>query len=128
MFMMKIKDLIGCKYATHGRTLEEGLDCYGVAIIAEKILLDKTLPDAIYSKADQRDIILRDMEASIPNTKLDRPEKGAIVEITVFGQPSHVGVCLGDGTFIHALERIGVVIEPLSRYSKRIKGYYRVDN
>jgi cell wall-associated NlpC family hydrolase len=125
--MMTIAELVGTPYKTHGRDLS-GLDCYGAAILAEKILVGKTLPDAIYSESDRRDMILRDMETSIPNIKLNRPEKGAIVEITVFGQPSHVGVCLGDGSFIHAMKKTGVVIEPLARYSKRIKGYYRAGN
>jgi hypothetical protein len=71
---------------------------------------------------------LQALESGIPNTKIETPEEGAVVEILIFGQPSHVGVCLGNGTFIHALEKHGVVIEPLYKYRKRIKGFYRVDN
>jgi hypothetical protein len=68
------------------------------------------------------------MEASIPNTKLERPEKNCIIEFNVFGQPSHIGVYLGDGEFIHASEQFGVAIEKLRRWKHRIKGYYRVNN
>jgi hypothetical protein len=71
---------------------------------------------------------MQTLEEGIPNTKLDKPEEGAVVEILVLGQPSHAGVCLGDGTFIHALKKIGVVIEPLYRYRHKIKGFYRVNN
>jgi hypothetical protein len=124
---MEIRDLVGVPYARRGRDLR-GLDCYGCAILAEKILAGKELIDVFYENptAEQKAGIMRTVEEGVPHVRLDKPEKGAVVEIFVLGQPSHVGVCLGDGTFIHAMEKIGAVIEPLRRYRRRIKGYYRV--
>jgi cell wall-associated NlpC family hydrolase len=124
--MMEIKDLIGAPYAEHGRSLQ-GLDCYGCAILAEKILTGKELPDVFYENptVEQKAEVMKIVEEGVPHTLLDKPEKGAVVEIFVLGRPSHVGVCLGGGMFIHAMKKTGVVIEPLRRYGRRIKGYYR---
>jgi cell wall-associated NlpC family hydrolase len=128
--IMEIRNLVGSKYLDHGRDPAEGLDCYGLAMHAVRILSGKTLPDVFYPDTgiETNKSILQSLEASIPNTETGKPEKGAIVELLVMGQPSHVGVCLGDGTFIHALKKTGVVIEPLARYRNRIKGYYRVND
>jgi len=122
-----IKDLIGIPYKAHGRD-RLGMDCYGLVI---EVLRRKglTLLDVFYpDTSDETNIeILKILKEGISNTKVDNPEEGDVVEILVHSQPSHVGVCLGDGTFIYALRKVGVVIEPLSRYRHRIKGYYRVN-
>jgi len=125
---MTVKDLVGIPYKPHGRD-RDGMDCYGVVIEVLR-RMGVTVPDVFYQDTamETNKTIMRTLENVIPNTKLDKPEEGAVVEILVFGQPSHTGVCLGDGTFIHALKKIGVVIEPLSRYRNKIKGYYRVNN
>jgi probable lipoprotein NlpC len=126
--MIYVKDLIGIPYKDHGRDIS-GMDCYGVVI---EVLRRKgiSVPDVFYpdTKNETNKKILEVLEKGIPNTELHKPEEGAVVEILVMGQPSHVGVCLGDGTFIHSLKKIGVVIEPLYRYRHKIKGFYRVSN
>jgi len=126
--MIIVKDLVGIPYKAHGRD-PAGMDCYGIAIeVLHRI--GKNLPDVFYPDTDieSNENILKILKEAIPSALIEKPEEGAIVEILVMGQPSHIGVCLGDGTFIHALKKIGVVIEPLSRYKHRIKGYYRVSN
>ena len=126
--MIAVKDLVGVPYKEHGRDCG-GMDCYG---LVKEVLrrTGKNMPDVFYkdAKTETNKFILENLENAVPNTKLDKPEEGAVAEILVMGLPSHVGVCLGDGTFIHALKRIGVVIEPLSRYRHKIKGFYRVNN
>lgn len=123
---MIVKDLIGIPYKPHGRD-SSGMDCYGVVVEIMR-RQGRKIPDLFYgdTKKETNISVLRSLETIIPNTKLDKPEEGAVVELLVMGQPSHVGVCLGDGTFIHALKNIGVVIEPLYRYKSKIRGYYRV--
>jgi cell wall-associated NlpC family hydrolase len=126
---MELRDLIGTKYAPHGRTAAEGLDCYGLAII----VLDMAgirLPDVFYDDTDTETNrrILETLEASIPNTELERPEKNCIIEFNILGQPSHIGIYIGDGEFIHASRQFGVVIDKLYRWKNRVKGYYRVNN
>jgi hypothetical protein len=121
-----IRDLVGVKYKPHGRTKEDGLDCYGVALIVlnrEGIFL----PDLFNYDANKKDKsdVKEILEHGIPHEKIDKPEKNCIIELTVCGMPSHVGVYLGNGEFIHATKS-GVTIEPLRRWEKRVKGYYRV--
>jgi cell wall-associated NlpC family hydrolase len=123
-----IRDLIGVKYKPHGRTVEEGLDCYGLAIL----VLGREgvkLPDVFYTDTEQDTNIetMKILEEGIPHVKLDKPEKNCIIKLTICGQPSHIGVYLGDGEFIHTT-KYGVVIEPLWRWKHRVKGYYRVSN
>jgi probable lipoprotein NlpC len=124
---MCVKDLIGIPYKDHGRD-HSGMDCYGLVIEVLKrigiMVPDVFDPD---TSNETNGKIVKILEEGIPNIKVDKPEMGDVVEILVYDQPSHVGVCLGDGTFIHALKRIGVAIEPLSRYRHRIRGYYRVN-
>ena len=126
--MIPVKDLVGVPYKDHGRGMG-GMDCYGLAIEVLR-RAGIILPDVIYpdTEIETNKIVMQTLENGIPNTKLDRPEEGAIVEILVMGQPSHVGVCLGNGLFIHALKKIGVVIEPLDRYRHKTKGFYRVNH
>jgi cell wall-associated NlpC family hydrolase len=121
-----IRDLVGVKYKPHGRTKEEGLDCYGVALI----VLEREgihLPDVFYAGTDRETNyeIMRLLKQGIAHEKLNKPEKNCIIELTVYGMPSHIGVYLGDGEFIHAT-KYGVAVEPLRRWEKRVKGYYKV--
>jgi hypothetical protein len=66
------------------------------------------------------------LEATIPNIPLDKPEPFCVIEFTVLGEPSHIGIYLEYGKFIHASRHTGVVIDRLYRWSNRVRGYYRV--
>jgi len=126
--MIPVKDLVGIPYKDHGRDAN-GMDCYGLVI---EVLHRSgiSVPDVFYHDTNIKTnkAVMQTLEAAIPSTKLALPEESAVVEILVMGQPSHVGVCLGDGTFIHAQRKNGVIIEPLYRYRHKIKGFYRVNN
>jgi cell wall-associated NlpC family hydrolase len=126
---MELRELIGARYTPHGRTVAEGLDCYGVAMIVLG-MAGVHLPDVFYGDTDAATNrrILESLEASVPNTKLASPEKNCIIEFNILGQPSHIGVYLGDGEFIHASRQFGVAIDKLYRWKSRVRGYYRVNN
>jgi len=126
--MINVKDLVGIPYKDHGRDAS-GMDCYGLVIEVLR-RAGVSVPDVFYADAsvETKAAVKRALESGIPNTKLEKPEELAVVEILVMGLPSHIGVCLGDGTFIHSLRKVGVVIEPLSRYRHRTRGFYRVNN
>jgi cell wall-associated NlpC family hydrolase len=126
---MELRELIGARYTPHGRTAAEGLDCYGLAL-AVLNMAGIHLPDVFYEDTDTETNrrIMETLEASIPNTKLENPEKNCIIEFNISGQPSHIGIYLGDGEFIHASKQFGVVIDKLYRWKSRVKGYYRVNN
>jgi cell wall-associated NlpC family hydrolase len=124
---MDIKKYIGCKYVPHGRNLKEGLDCYGLAICIYRDM-GITLPDPAYpdTEIETNKRIMESLESTIPNVRLDKPEPGCIVEFAVFGEPSHIGIYIGNNDFIHASRTAGVVVDKLFRWQKRIKGCYRV--
>lgn len=127
MSCVSLRDLIGCKFKVHGRTKEEGFDCYGLAI---EVLRRNgiTLPDVFYDTIENRQTIYNALYDSIPSTKIDNPENMCIILISENDQPVHIGVYIGDGQFIHTTHKTGVVIEPLYRWKPKIVGYYKVSS
>jgi cell wall-associated NlpC family hydrolase len=124
---MDIKKFIGTPFRTHGRTLEEGLDCYGLALLIFRERGIK-LPDLPYfdTETATNRRIMDSLEKTIPNIPLTKPEPFCVIEFMVLGEPAHIGVYLEYGKFIHASRSTGVVIDRLYRWSKRVKGYYRI--
>ena len=49
---LRIDDLIGVRFKNHGRSVEEGFDCYGLAIEVSK-RLGHNLRDLWYERADE---------------------------------------------------------------------------
>jgi cell wall-associated NlpC family hydrolase len=125
------RKIIGTGYTPHGRTPEEGMDCYGVAIYLLRAI-NITVPDVFYPDTDDETSrrLLQTMKASIPNMELEKPEPGCVIEFNIFGEPSHIGVYLGidGGLFIHASKNHGVCAEPLSKWRHLATGFYRVVN
>jgi cell wall-associated NlpC family hydrolase len=124
---MDIRKYVGCKYVPHGRDPETGLDCYGLAICMYRDM-GITLPDPAYvdTEMETNRRILNSLESTIRNEKLEEPEPGCIIELDVFGEPSHIGIYIGNGDFIHAQKKTGVAVDKLYRYTKRVRGFYRV--
>lgn len=127
--MANYRDLIGCKYKIHGRSKEEGFDCYGLVIEVYK-RNGIELPDMFYmfqneiEKVNIAQGIKTRFFSSIPNIKLEKPEDLCIIEINVRGNPIHVGVYIGKGMMIHCTHS-GVIIEPIRKYTNKIVGYYK---
>lgn len=125
------REIIGIRYKPHGRTPEEGMDCYGVAIYLLRTI-NIHVPDVFYQNTDDETNrrLLQTMKAAIPNVVIDKPEPGCIIEFKIAGEPSHVGVYLGidGGLFIHASKNHGVCAEPLSGWRHRVTGFHRVVN
>ncbi len=92
-----LKELIGVPYKPMGRDLS-GIDRYGLCLYIYR-RMGITLPDYIQyddTEIETNNLIMREMEATIPNEKLEKPEVGCIIEFNIFGVPSHIGV--GRGT------------------------------
>ncbi len=77
--MIPVKDLVGIPYRHHGRD-SAGMDCYGLVIEVLK-RIGKNLPDVFYpdTEIETNKTILKNLEEIIPNTKLEKPEEGAVV-------------------------------------------------
>ena len=121
----EIRKLIGCKYKVHGRSIEEGFDCYGVGIEVYKIH-DLFLPDVDYEKPEQYEEVFLEQMGKVRYSKVDRPVELTIIVFKVRGEPTHIGIYLGDGLFIHSTKNKGVIVEPLNKKEKRVEGYYNV--
>lgn len=124
--MIEYKDLLGVKFTVHGRSLEEGFDCYGLAIEVLK-RNGIILKDVFYESTTEDEIINNAFSCNV-STKLDNLEENCIILLSVKGQPTHIAVYIGEGLMIHATREYGVVIEPVHRWNKRIMGLYKVSN
>lgn len=124
---MEYRDLLGVKFKVHGRSKEEGFDCYGLAI---EVLRRNgiTLEDAFYKNLDNRQSVHEELHSKISHIRIEKPENCCIIELSVGGEPLHVGVYIGNGMMIHTTRKTRVVIEPLAHYKNRILGYYKVCN
>lgn len=122
---MKYGDLLGIRFTPHGRSKQDGFDCYGLAI---EVLARNgiKLRDLYYEslKVSQEFVD----ELKLQTEKLEKPEENCIVEMESYGQLGHMGVYIGEGLMIHTFIDTNVVIEPLSHYKNRIRGFYRVKN
>ena len=123
----EIKKLIGCKYKVHGRSIEEGFDCYGIDIEVFKIH-GMILPDVDYDNPEQYEDVFIEMLNKVSYKKVDFPTELCIIVFKVRGEPTHTGVYLGSGLFIHSTKNYGVTVEPLHRWENRVEGYYKVSS
>lgn len=111
---MMYTDLLGVKYTVHGRSKEEGFDCYGLAIEVLKrngIILE--------------DLILNPKEGKINAEEIQTVENLCLIEMEK-GHQYHIAVYIGDGLLIHSRKGFGVCIEPLYRYNAYVRRYLRV--
>lgn len=122
--MIEIRDLIGKPYAPHGRG-PDFFDCYGLAIEVCR-RFGKRLQDKASKETDvlSNKSLITDMKATIHASKQHLPTAGSVVVLRVVGHPCHIGVCLGDGNFIHAMKDLGVHVDSLSSWKHRIEGFY----
>lgn len=122
---MNYTDLLGTKFKVHGRSKEEGFDCYGLAI---EVLRRNGiyLQDAFYEDLHNRKDIHEQLHKQITHVRIDKPKVNCIIELAVRGEPLHIGVYIGNGLFIHTTHTTRVVIEPLNKYVKKVLGYYEI--
>lgn len=123
--MKDVRNFIGIPFKVHGRDFN-GIDCWGLDILYFKHFFNINLPDYNYESLDEREFIKTQILKEKMLEKIDKPQENCIIEITKNRYAIHTGVYLGEGQFIHATEDFGVIIEPLSRYKTRIRGFYKV--
>ena len=125
--MIDISDLIGVPFVEFGRDVQNGLDCYGLAIEVER-RIGKQLKDVVLEKFDREKVV-----RTLPTLnvhKIKEIKEGAILEF--YGKLDkrlHVAVALDKRTFIHATENQGVRISSLSSCESFLKlaNIYEVD-
>lgn len=116
----ELSDLIGLPYKDNGRSLA-GLDCYGLAIAAVKIITGKELNDVLYNNHDAQ---LSNKLAPTLNVKRTTEIKaGNIIEMT-FNNEIHLGVIINGREIIHATYNQGVRVSEFKK--PLIKNIYEV--
>ncbi len=118
---MIFTDLIGAPYKAHGRSKEEGFDCYGLVLECCKragtplVDLDYHSPFFTLSQAD----------GAKPNLNVKEvpgPKPGRIVETDYKGK-SHVGYMVDMNNVLHTTSR-GVRLSALA--ALKVRGFYEV--
>lgn len=119
MAKLDITDLLGVRFKDHGRNLEEGFDCYGLAIEVSK-RLGHELKDVWYIKGNERTFtekaeeVITEMSQNVIET--DELELGNLVVFSdENGNMVHIGVMLNDERFIHC-SKFGVNVQILREY------------
>ncbi len=122
---IELRDLIGKPFRLHGRG-PDAYDCYGLAIEVLR-RYGKTLPDAYYQDASRENnaLVIADYIATHCMPLVDSWREGDLIVIRVAGKPSHIGVYIGDGMYIHSSRSSGVKIESVTSIRSKVEGCYR---
>ena len=111
---MTIADFIGLTYENKGRTLK-GVDCYGLYILFNKLILNKTIPEYGYAHAEDANAVhcafTYNERKWIDVT--DAPQLGDLIMFKIAGRVVHCGVYINKSEFLHTLAGRNCTIEPL---------------
>lgn len=121
---MEYEDLIGIPFVDGGRDLD-GLDCWGlVRELYRRQGID--VPDYHISAMAPSHIAGQMSHDKTGWNRVEKPKVGTMVLLRLSPEvwANHVGICIGDGRFIHAYRSTGVCIDRLRRWKSRIVGYY----
>jgi len=121
-------EYVGIPYKLSGRD-RDGLDCWGLVRLIHKEQFGNDLPsfsDHDHSHEKIREIMAEQRENWVST---DTPKIGDVILFRVMGAPSHVGLYIGDQSFIHAKQGINSAIERYDSvyWRNRIVGFYRYD-
>ena len=119
--MIKVDDLIGVRFTSHGRSVSEGFDCYGLAIEVSR-RLGRNMQDIWYERAGP-DTFSKNYEPALNlNKQLRQTDKLEYGNYIIFadskGNMVHIGVLLDDDSFIHA-DVGGVRVTRLEDYYRK---------
>jgi len=125
-------DYVGIPFRAGGRD-RDGLDCWGLVrlVYQEQLGLDLPSYDGIFSGQQDAEAAGETMaQESRRWQRVQNWEPHDVLLMRVSNAiPTHVGVYLGDGWMLHALEGIDSTMERTDslRWAKRIQGAYRYD-
>ncbi|HSV27245.1 MAG TPA: NlpC/P60 family protein [Sedimentisphaerales bacterium] len=124
-----VKDLIGVPFVDDGRD-GDGLDCWGLVMLV-RARMGRPVADFRCRCDDTQGIEAITAQAAHDWRRADVPQPGDLVAITADPRMpevvQHFGVYIGDGRFIHATARTGVMVARTDDrfWGPRIAGYYR---
>jgi cell wall-associated NlpC family hydrolase len=126
---LSISKFIGIPFVNGGRDYS-GCDCWGLVKLIYKELANIDLPEYHISCHDTAKISTAVNMSRRDWVKLAAPEVPCLVVMYLDREnpimPSHVGVYVGNGEFIHTIEKQNSRIEKTSHlfYKNIIEGYY----
>jgi cell wall-associated NlpC family hydrolase len=120
---------IGLPYKSKGRCLE-GIDCYGLVYVFYKNILKLEVPSYVedYASAENRQSVSEAIKDNLNNwVEVFKPKFGDMLIFNILGLPTHVGIYISNGDFIHSFLGTNTCVERLSSitWNKRLKGVYR---
>ncbi|HSW39595.1 MAG TPA: NlpC/P60 family protein, partial [Acidobacteriota bacterium] len=123
-----VNDLIGVPFVDDGRDLS-GLDCWGLVMLV-LARMGKQIPDyrVRCDATDEISQLVDDARASAAWKPVAAPAPGDLVAIRADSRipdaVQHFGVYLGEGRFIHVMQKHGVAIVRISDrfWNRRIEG------
>lgn len=122
--MLKYKDLIGIPFVDGGRD-SRGYDCWGLVMELFR-RQGKKVKDYHIAAVDVDTIAKTAFADESKWIRYDEPQEGRLVllKLSPGCWANHVGMCLGNGKFIHAYLLTGVCIDRLAKWRSRVVGYY----
>jgi hypothetical protein len=119
---------IGLPYKENGRD-ETGIDCWGLARLFYKQELGIELPSytELYSGSYDPKVVAAINYYKDTWTKVENPQPGDLCLFSIMGEPSHVGVYIDNGSFLHSRDGKDSVVENINnpRWFNRLQGFYR---
>lgn len=123
------QSLLGMSFEMCGRGPKK-IDCYGLIVLYFKGF-DVNLPDYSYTEDWEKNSELFLSEYAKCFRKLDPTEKPEIGDVILFHwkeNPTHAGVYLGGGRFIHSYDKAGTRIDSLTNphWKQKVDNYFRI--
>ena len=125
---MNYDKYIGLPYLENGRT-EAGIDCWGLARVFYREQLNIDLPSYTdeYNGSHDPAVIEAISRYRESWEKTETPNIGDLCLFNILGEPTHVGIFVGNNKFLHSREGRDSVIETLdnTKWKNRFQGFYK---
>ncbi len=129
-----VKYYIGIPFISGGRSIKEGLDCYGLFRLVQNNHYGKNLPllSGAYKDANncsETEKLFDIHRPLIAGVKTTEPSPGCGVILRYQGHPLHIGTYVGGGWILHTLNNSSSFLERTdsANMKGRIEGYYIVN-
>jgi hypothetical protein len=121
---------VGLPYQDCGRTTA-GIDCWGLACLIYREHFDIELPTLDGGYISSNDLAVKNLVLTTKESWIltSEPKPGDICVFNILGEPTHVGVYIGNQKFLHARAGQDSVIESLNSvaWNRRLEGIYQYD-
>jgi cell wall-associated NlpC family hydrolase len=127
----RLTELFQAKFVNGGRDVNTGLDCQGLFLKVMSLHGHNVKDTDVASYATE--VVASTIAEELQSgkwKKIDKPEVGCAVVIALDSfapeKAQHLGVYIGEGQFVHMLEKRGVVVNRINDrfFQQKIRGYW----